>query len=141
MDPISGCNIRLVFTLPPKDSTLQWKKCVHLWNNFPCISTLVLMMIQISQSVESSSTFFCWKYLSVWGLFLLFLSCRFKTKYIQSCFRLYLNLYSYFCARGLQKMKYLKLYQVELVTASLTLSQLEPVVQGTQVQYRNLGHF
>ena len=38
-------------------------------------------------------------------------------------------------------MKYLKLYQVELVTASLTLSQLEPVVQGTQAQYRYLGHF
>ena len=43
MDPISGFVIRLVFTLPPKDSTLQtavYKKCVHLWNNFPCISTL-----------------------------------------------------------------------------------------------------
>ena len=41
MDPMSGFDIRLVFTLPPKDSTLQYKKCVHLWNNFPCISTLV----------------------------------------------------------------------------------------------------
>ena len=40
MDPMSGCDIRLVFTFPPKDSTLQCKKCVHLWNNFPCISTL-----------------------------------------------------------------------------------------------------
>ena len=35
MDPMSGCNIRLVFTLPPRDSTLQYKRCVHLWNNFP----------------------------------------------------------------------------------------------------------
>jgi len=29
---------------PPKDSTLHYKKCVHLWNNFPCISTLVTAM-------------------------------------------------------------------------------------------------
>ena len=35
-----GCDIRLVFTFPPKDSTLQYKKCVHLWNNFPCITSL-----------------------------------------------------------------------------------------------------
>ena len=43
MDPMSGFDIRLVFTLPPKDSIhcRQYKGCVHLWNNFPCISTLV----------------------------------------------------------------------------------------------------
>ena len=41
MDPMSGCDIRLVFTLPPKDNTLQYKRCVHLWTNFPCIITLV----------------------------------------------------------------------------------------------------
>ena len=40
MDPISCCDIRLVFTLPPRDSTLQYKRCVHLWNNFPCIIAL-----------------------------------------------------------------------------------------------------
>jgi len=40
MDPMSGCDIRLVFTLPPRDCTLQYKRCVHLWNNFPCIITL-----------------------------------------------------------------------------------------------------
>ena len=40
MDSMSGFEIRLVFTFPPKDTTLQYKKCVHLWNNFPCISTL-----------------------------------------------------------------------------------------------------
>ena len=34
MDPRSGCNIRLVFTLPPRDSTLQYKRCVYFWNNF-----------------------------------------------------------------------------------------------------------
>ena len=36
-----GCNIRLVFTLSPRDSTPQYKRCVHLWNNFPCIITIV----------------------------------------------------------------------------------------------------
>ena len=40
MDPMSGFDIRLVFTLPPSDITLQYKKCVHLWNNFPCITSL-----------------------------------------------------------------------------------------------------
>ena len=30
MDPMSGCDIRLVFTLPPRDSLLQYEKCVHL---------------------------------------------------------------------------------------------------------------
>ena len=39
-DNRSGYDIRLVFTLPPKDSTLQYKRCVHLCNNFPCIITL-----------------------------------------------------------------------------------------------------
>ena len=41
MDSMSGCNIRLVFPFPPKDSTLQNKKCVYLWNNFPCIRTFL----------------------------------------------------------------------------------------------------
>ena len=40
MDPMSGFDIRLVFTLQPGDSTLQYKRCVHLWNNIPCIITL-----------------------------------------------------------------------------------------------------
>ena len=39
MDPMSGFVIRL-FTLPHRDSTMQYKRCVHLWNNFPCIITL-----------------------------------------------------------------------------------------------------
>ena len=37
---MSDCDIRLVFTFPPNDRTLQHKICVHLWNNFSCISTL-----------------------------------------------------------------------------------------------------
>ena len=40
MDPMSGFDICLMFTLPPRDSILQYKKCIHLSNNFPCIITL-----------------------------------------------------------------------------------------------------
>ena len=40
IDPMSGCDIRLVFTLSPRDSTLQYKRCVQLWNNFPYITPL-----------------------------------------------------------------------------------------------------
>ena len=46
MDHMSGCDIRLAFSLPPRDSTLQYKRCVHLWNNFPCIITLVKRIIK-----------------------------------------------------------------------------------------------
>jgi len=34
---MSGFDIRLVFTLAPRDSSRQYKRCVHFWNNFPCI--------------------------------------------------------------------------------------------------------
>ena len=34
MDPMLGFDIRFLFTLPPRDSTLQYKRCVHLWNTF-----------------------------------------------------------------------------------------------------------
>ena len=53
MDPMSGCNIRLVFTLPPRDSTLQYKRCVHFWNNFPCITSLGLMICQWSLTLAN----------------------------------------------------------------------------------------
>ena len=55
MDFMSGCDIRLVFTFPPKDSTLQYKKCVHLWNNFPSISTLI-NSIKINQIKSNRKT-------------------------------------------------------------------------------------
>ena len=29
-----GSHVSLVFTLQPRDSTLQYKRCVHLWNNY-----------------------------------------------------------------------------------------------------------
>ena len=41
MDRMSGFDIRLVFTVPPRDSTMQYKRFWHLWNNFPCINTLI----------------------------------------------------------------------------------------------------
>ena len=50
MDPMPGFDIRRVFKLPPRDSTLQYKSCIHLWNNFPCITTLVNMIFMISFS-------------------------------------------------------------------------------------------
>ena len=28
-----------------RDSTLQYKRCVNLWNNFPCIKSLILMEV------------------------------------------------------------------------------------------------
>ena len=41
MYPMSGFDIRLVFTLPPRDSTLQYKRCVHFEITFlalhPCV--------------------------------------------------------------------------------------------------------
>ena len=40
MDPMSGFDIRLVFTLPPSDSTLQYKRCVHFWNTFLALNPL-----------------------------------------------------------------------------------------------------
>ena len=43
INPMLGCDIRLVFTLPP--STLQYKRCLHVWNNFPCIITLVIWIL------------------------------------------------------------------------------------------------
>ena len=46
MDPMSDFDTRLVFTLPLRDSTLQYKRCVHLWNNFPCIITTGVHIIQ-----------------------------------------------------------------------------------------------
>ena len=46
MDPMSGFDIRHVFTLPPRDSTLQYKRCVYFGNNFPCITSLILPIYQ-----------------------------------------------------------------------------------------------
>ena len=47
MDPMSGFDIRLVFTLPPRDSTLQYKRCVHFWNNYSCITFLISIISSI----------------------------------------------------------------------------------------------
>ena len=41
---MSGFDIRLVFSLTPRDNTLQFIRCVYLWNNFPCIKSLILLV-------------------------------------------------------------------------------------------------
>ena len=55
MDPMSGFDIRRVFTLLPRDSTLQYKRCVNLWNNFPCIITLDICIVFRLQMYASYS--------------------------------------------------------------------------------------
>ena len=45
MDLMSVFDIHLVFTLPSRDSTLQYKRCVHFWKNFPCITSLGLLIV------------------------------------------------------------------------------------------------
>ena len=58
-------NIRLVFTLPPRDSELQYKTCVNFWKNFPCITTLhkhkerrpCLQVVHLESYVSSESSF------------------------------------------------------------------------------------
>ena len=57
MDPMSGSDNRLVFTLPPRNSTLQYKRCVHLWNNFPCIITLNMKYHEIPVKTSKSNYF------------------------------------------------------------------------------------
>ena len=56
--PMSGCNIRLVVTLPPRDSTLQYKRCVHFWNNFLCITSLDVQQIIIWYKLKSCGFLF-----------------------------------------------------------------------------------
>ena len=40
MDPMLGCDIRLVFHYRPETVHLQYKRCVQLWNNFLYITPL-----------------------------------------------------------------------------------------------------
>ena len=40
MDPIPGCDIRLVFTLQTQRQYTAVRKCVHLWNNYHYIIIL-----------------------------------------------------------------------------------------------------
>ena len=47
--PTGWHGIHLVITLPPRASTLQYKRCLHLWNNFPCIITLQGHMFLIAK--------------------------------------------------------------------------------------------
>ena len=71
MDPMSSCNIRLVFTLPPRDSTLQYKRCVHFWKK---LSLHYLLGLN-----SKMSSFLTWK----WQLKKLCLcNIRFRTDFL-----------------------------------------------------------
>ena len=78
MDSMSGCDIRLVFTFPPKDSTLRYKKSVHLWNIFPCIITLL--------HTRQKTAEFCWANAIVYWI---------KIQYVCSC--IYWFLFPFWC--------------------------------------------
>jgi len=71
MDPMSGLDIRLVFTLPPRDITLQYKRCVHFWNNFPCITSLNMGMEEVLSSNHPASPrhWRCLVFDSQWSLY------------------------------------------------------------------------
>ena len=64
-------SVRLVFTLPPRDSTVQFKRCIQLWNNFPCITTFIITLCQSVCVYLSMHLFICLSiYLSSWFLVL-----------------------------------------------------------------------
>ena len=70
---MSGCNIRLVFTLPRRDSTLQYKRCIHFWNNFLCITVLQMNDLLLPKLiwafiVELKEA--CFQVLPVWFIYL-----------------------------------------------------------------------
>ena len=75
---MSGFDIRLMFTLPPRDSPLQYKRCVHLWNNFPCITTFVepLSLVHWFKMKRNDST----QSLTIAGYSLILVSDRFNSK-------------------------------------------------------------
>ena len=66
MDPMLGFDIFLEFTLPPSDSTLQYKKCVQLWNNFPCIITLSISRHLSKKKLVYTYKFNCIKLRVAW---------------------------------------------------------------------------
>ena len=54
IDPTSGCEIRLVFTLQPTDSALQFKKYVHLWDLYVIILCTYLSIYLSEPSLHIS---------------------------------------------------------------------------------------
>ena len=84
IDSMSGFDIRLVFTFPPKDSTLQYKKCVHLWNNLPCIITLVVPSIEgnVRLTGDTLETLICLKMCMGDNVLFLIIPALFLQQYI-----------------------------------------------------------
>ena len=58
-----GSHVRLghrsCVSLPPRDSALQYKRCVHLWNKFPCIITLCQTINWVLTDFQSGFLYFC----------------------------------------------------------------------------------
>ena len=90
MDPMSGFHIRLVFTLPLSDSTLQYERCVHLWNNFPCIKSLV--HTDYGKSLVHTDYGKSWQYIK-WIISFTRDHCH-MSSYISKCFRWSLKLFT-----------------------------------------------
>ena len=81
-------DIRLVFTLPPRDSTLQYKRSVHFWNNFPCITSLGSVFLKVIEYFNPLSARFLGTFY-VWPIFLDFLTSNFaEDKTINNLFSL-----------------------------------------------------
>jgi len=54
------------FTLPPRDNTQQYKRCVHLWNSFPCIINLACSYVVICAQLSlTGSCILCLKINSI----------------------------------------------------------------------------
>ena len=111
MDLMSGFDIRLVFTLPPRDSTLQYKTCVLFCNNFPCIIILVITLFYVdalnSEFNLHWNPFFSAPRPAMQSLFLAAAQCSYKVRNaiffnfcIPSCFlKLHLCMCEH-CARS-----------------------------------------
>ena len=84
MDLMSGFDIRLVFTLPPRDSTLQYKTCVLFYNNFPCIIILVITLFYVdalnSEFNLHWNAFFSAPRPAMQSLFLAAAQCSYKVR-------------------------------------------------------------
>ena len=65
---MSGCDIRLVFTFPPKDTTLQYKKCTSEITFLAFSALCKISCITLRSTVLTQEFFLC----HMLGVFLLF---------------------------------------------------------------------
>ena len=95
MNPMSGFDIRLVFTWTPR--------CVHLWNNFPCIKSLIILMFFFLNSFFSWVLKPCFYFSSTCTLDLTVWHCPFLILSIKHKFLLFS--FVLFCTRCVLKSK------------------------------------